>query len=136
MKGRTIIPELYVMQVRRRPQRTFCLGRSARANYQRPSTSPSTRICKKFALVLEIQNLEPRIKYHGQGLCIRLFPWREVASWSDQMLFSLVVDIYRRPYGLLSCGLSFNTVLMPTRIPSCIVRILTCARLNRGSKRL
>lgn len=36
----------------------------------------------------------------------------------------------RGPYGLLSCGLSFNTVSMPTRIASCIERILTCVRLN------
>ena len=36
----------------------------------------------------------------------------------------------RGPYRLLSCGLSFNTVSIPTRIASCIERILTGIRLN------
>lgn len=32
--------------------------------------------------------------------------------------------VYNREHTLLSCGLSFRRVLEPTRIPSCIVRIL------------
>jgi hypothetical protein len=119
----TIIRKLCVMHIRNRLQRTSSLFRGAPAYYQRPSTSPSTCIFEKLALAFEIQNSEPWIKYHRQGLCIRLFPGRKVAGWSVVQSCGRC----RGPYGLLSCGLSFNTVLMPTRIASCIERILIWA---------